>query len=96
MQNKIKNLAFILQTAEAHIPSNYNASDVDSLNTLGVSAQHSKSTGSLDTPTISTGGSKTNVNLDPHTAEGEIIKNEKSWQKALNRFHFNKCIHNQR
>ena len=69
-------MAFILQTAEAHIPSNYNASDVDSLNTLGVSAQHSKSTGSLDTPTISTGGSKTIVNLDPHTAEGEIIINK--------------------
>ena len=96
MQNKIKNLALILQTAEAHIPSNYNAGDVDSLDTLGVSAQHSKSTGSLDTPAISTGCSKTNVNLDPHRAEGEIIKNEKTWQKALNRFHINKCIHYQR
>ena len=89
-------MAFILQTAEAHIPSNYNASDVDSLNTLGVSAQHSKSTGSLDTPAMSTGGSKTNVNLDPHTAEGEIIINEKTLQNSLNRFHFIKCIHNQR
>ena len=81
MQNKIKNLAFILQTAEAHIPSNYNAGDVGSLDTLGVSAQHSKSTGSLDTPAMSTGGSKTNVNLDPHTAEGEIIKNVKTWKR---------------
>ena len=88
MQNKIKNLALILQTAEAHIPSNYNAGDVDSLDTLGVSAQHSKSTGSLDTPTISTGGSKTIVNLDPHTAEGEIIKNEKTRQKAIESFLF--------
>ena len=81
-------MAFILQTAEAHIPSNYNASDVDSLNTLGVSAQHSKSTGSLDTPAISTGCSKTNVNLDPHRAEGEIIKNEKTRQKAIESFLF--------
>ena len=89
-------MAFILKTAEAHIPSNYNAGDADSLDTLGVSAQHSKSTGSLDTPAISTGGSKRNVSLDPHTAEGEIITNKKTWQKALNRFHFNKCIHNQR
>ena len=69
-------MAFILQAAEAHIPTNYNAGD--SLDTLGVSAQHSKSTGSLDTTAISTGGSKTNVNLDPHTAEGEIIENEKT------------------
>ena len=90
MQNKIKNLALILQTAEAHIPSNYNAGDVDSLDTLGVSAQHSKSTGSLDTPAMSTGGSKTNVNLDPHMAEGEIIKNEKTLQKVFNHSHFNK------
>ena len=81
-------MAFILQTAEAHIPSNYNAGDVDSLDTLGVSAQHSKSTGSLDTPTISTGGSKTIVNLDPHTAEGEIIENEKTRQKAIESFLF--------
>ena len=90
MQNKIKSLALILQTAEAHIPSNYNASDVDSLDTLGVSAQHSKSTGSLDPPAMSTGGSKTNVNLDPHMAEGEIIKCEKTLQKVFNRSHFNK------
>ena len=81
MQNKIKNLALIFQTAEAHIPSNYNAGDVDSLDTLGVSAQHSKSTGSLDTPSISTGGSTTNFNLDPHTDKGEIIKNEKFGKK---------------
>ena len=90
MQNKIKSLALIFQTAEAHIPSNYNAGDVDSLDTLGVSAQHSKSTGSLDTPAMSTGGSKTNVNLDPHMAEGEINKNEKTLQKVFNHSYFNK------